>query len=588
MDTKEDFTQLKLLFTDPIQHDYEVIRPVVLFARPVAERSRETEIERTTVGEKARRFVTEGMLGLVDQRTTQAGRKGHEYPDPIASYILYLKQLYPPIHYREIVRILARKFGYKTNHHTVKNFLERHPIPVQLELELTTFHEFEDAYEARWAVVRLFYEGWDKKSIAGLLKLSRRHVGRLIEAFERDGFSGLEDKRTRPPNHPHNQLTLPFLEEVLEVQKAYPRAGRFRVHGILEQKKGEEVPSESTVGRAMAANRFFRDAPGPWPPPPMRSNAEPKELPYNPLYRHQYWFIDIRYLVKLNRRWIYSICIIEGYSRKILAGMASEYQDELSILQLLHAALSEYGCPEGIVSDNGSVFTAHAYEQLLQKLEIQPCYIEKGKAWQNLIESQFKIQLRLADAYFEEAETLSEVEAQHAAFIQVFNTTNHWAHRMREDGLKTPVDVLGWERGRPVEPGMLRRIFRHLQFPRVVNRHGLVSVQRFYIYAERGLARQRVAVWIYEDRLRIEYQQTLLARYTCVVDRRQNALVSVTQPKLYRTPFVSPQLELFELDDEQWRKVLRRPPYAPRKSQESLARQLPLLNLEVILCLFLL
>jgi hypothetical protein len=77
-------------------------------------------------------------------------------------------------------------------------------------------------------------------------------------------------------------------------------------------------------------------------------------LPFQPLYPHHYWFIDIRYLVKLDGKWVYSICIIEGYSRKILAGMASRYQDELAILQLLHAALSEYGGPEGIVSGNGA------------------------------------------------------------------------------------------------------------------------------------------------------------------------------------------------------------------------------------------
>ena len=114
MPTTEEFAQLRLRFIDPIQHDYEVIRPVVLFAQPVAERSREIDLERTTVGEKARRFVTSGMLGLADQRKTRAGRKGHEYPEPVANYILYLKQLYPPIHYREIVRIVERKFGYQT------------------------------------------------------------------------------------------------------------------------------------------------------------------------------------------------------------------------------------------------------------------------------------------------------------------------------------------------------------------------------------------------------------------------------------------------------------------------------------------
>ncbi len=59
---------------------------------------------------------------------------------------------------------------------TVKHFLERHPIPVQLPLPWTTFHQFEDAYQARWAVVRLYYEGWHKHSIAGVLTLSPKHV----------------------------------------------------------------------------------------------------------------------------------------------------------------------------------------------------------------------------------------------------------------------------------------------------------------------------------------------------------------------------------------------------------------------------
>src|SRR5207244_2662398 len=68
MAAAEDFAQYKLQFVDYIQHDYEVIRPIVLFAETIAERSRQTGIERTSVGDKARRFVMEGMLGLVDQR----------------------------------------------------------------------------------------------------------------------------------------------------------------------------------------------------------------------------------------------------------------------------------------------------------------------------------------------------------------------------------------------------------------------------------------------------------------------------------------------------------------------------------------
>ena len=69
MTSIESFQQLQLHFIDPIQYQYEAIRPVVLHTQPVAQRSRETEIPRTTLNEKAKRFVTGGMFALVDQRT---------------------------------------------------------------------------------------------------------------------------------------------------------------------------------------------------------------------------------------------------------------------------------------------------------------------------------------------------------------------------------------------------------------------------------------------------------------------------------------------------------------------------------------
>jgi len=556
----EDFAQYKLHFVDDIQHDYEVIRPMVLLAETIAERSRQTGIERTVVGAKARRFAMAGMLGLVDQRLGNLGRKDHVYPEAIAAHILYLKQLYPPIHDRELVRIVQRKFGYQTNHHTVKHFLARHASPLQLEFNLLAFAEFADAYQARWTVVRMWYEGWNKQSIAGCLQMARSHVYAIIAAFERDGFEGLEDHRTRPVSHPDNQLTLPFLQAVLDLQQEYPRAGRFRIHGLLEQAQGADLPSEATIGRAMAINRRVHGAPGPWSSASDEHEitTEPRHLPSRPHYRHHLWFVDIRYLVKLEGRWVYSLCILEGYSRTILAGMASEHQDLPALLQLLFAALSSYGCPAGIVSDHGAVFQAHDYVAILKALEIEPKYIELRKPWQNLIEAQFKVQLRLADFKFEQARTVDEIQQLHAAFIETFNTTRHWAHQERTDNRRTPVDVLGWVRGRAVDPERLRHLFGRVQFLRTVNPYGFVSIQRFYIYAEQGLSRQRVSVWIYEGQLRIEYRETLVARYRCAYDQPQKRLRGVSHPMLYPTVFASPQLELIELDDAQWIKVQQR------------------------------
>ena len=103
----------------------------------------------------------------------------------------------------------------------------------------------------------------------------------------------------------------------------------------------------------------------------------------------------------------------------------------------------------------------------------------------------------------------------------------------------------------------------------------------FYIYAEQGLSRHRVSVWIYEGQLRIEYQETLLAPYQSHYDQQQKRLQDVSQPTLCQTPFFSPQLELFELDDEQWLKLHQRTYQRRQKRITQLARQLQLTNLSL-------
>jgi hypothetical protein len=171
--------------------------------------------------------------------------------------------------------------------------------------------------------------------------------------------------------------------------------------------------------------------------------------------------------------------------------------------------------------------------------------------------------------------------------MQLFNTTRHWAHKERTDNRLTPMAVLNEQIGRAVTTKKLHKAFRHLQFSRLVNQHGLVSVQRFFIYAERGLAKKRVTVWIYEDRLNIEYKHTLMARYDCKLARKQRQLTSISTPKIYDTNFDSPQLELFVLDDSQWLKVIQRPPFAPRQSRsEPLAEQLLLWSTELSIFLW--
>jgi hypothetical protein len=79
-------------------------------------------MERTTVGDKARRFVLDGMAGLRDRRTAARGPQEPGYPEAIAGYLISLKPLYPPMHLRDMERMVLRQCAYKTNQHTLKRF----------------------------------------------------------------------------------------------------------------------------------------------------------------------------------------------------------------------------------------------------------------------------------------------------------------------------------------------------------------------------------------------------------------------------------------------------------------------------------
>ena len=65
----------------------------------------------------------------------------------------------------------------------------------------------------------------------------------------------------------------------------------------------------------------------------------------------------------------------------MVAGMASPPQDLTAILQMLFAALAEYGCPQAIMSDNGRVLRAGDSLTILRALDIEPLHIEQGKPW---------------------------------------------------------------------------------------------------------------------------------------------------------------------------------------------------------------
>jgi len=117
-----------------------------------------------------------------------------------------------------------------------------------------------------------------------------------------------------------------MVEAVRKLQQN-PELGAFRIHAALEQ-LGIHL-SHRTCGRILARNRKLYGLRGPEAKP-----REPKPMPFQAHRRHQYWTVDVRYIDvhQLGGGNIYSITILDNYSRFIVGSAISRTQDQPAYL----------------------------------------------------------------------------------------------------------------------------------------------------------------------------------------------------------------------------------------------------------------
>jgi hypothetical protein len=70
------------------------------------------------------------------------------------------------------------------------------------------------------------------------------------------------------------------------------------------------------------------------------------------------------------------------------------------VLMVLYAAIRQHGAPAALVTDSGGVFLAHHAQQIYAALHIRKAEIARRQAWQSLIETNFGVQMRMADYHF--------------------------------------------------------------------------------------------------------------------------------------------------------------------------------------------
>src|SRR5262245_59591716 len=353
------------------------------------------------------------MVGLVpaNLKVTPRGR-APRVPDVVRQEVDRLKALYGGFHYRELARILFFTFGYPIHQNTVKQLWHQSPMAAPQPPSRGDYRAHADRTHARLQIVRLYYQGWDKVSLSRFPQISRPTVDQWIARFETEDIAGLID-RQRGPQSPR-KVWFPVIVAVYHLQKRHADAGEFRIWSLLAR---PDI-SVRTVGRIMALNkRVYEDIPHVRRPGPKPS---PQPHPYKARHPHEFWFIDGRMMdfALEGVRW-WSLIILDGYSRTMLAGMIAPTEATWVALMVLYTACLRYGAPVSLVSDGGGAYTSADFEAVCARLQIhhETIVSTQGESYLNWMETHFNIQRRLYDDHFSLARTPAELEQRHQAFI---------------------------------------------------------------------------------------------------------------------------------------------------------------------------
>ena len=422
--------------------------------------------------------------------------------------------------------------------------------------------------------MELRLSGWSAKAIAGYLGVHKATVYRALERWKERGFEGLADGF---PGRPPGVRKADFAAvEAIRKLAQNPGLGAFRVHAAMRQ-MGFDL-SRATCGRILA---MIREVYG-YEKPEGGGRTE-RMMPFAATERHQIWSADVRHLDMVDESLVgskaYAVTIMDNYSRAILASAVTRRQDLFAFLSVFYRAVERHGAPKTLVTDSGSVFLANRAKAIYAALGMSKEEIEKGRPWQNYAETTFGIQQRMADCHFQKAESWAELARAHDRFVSDYNAQSHFAHQRREDGRRSPGEVLSWVAGMRFHPQDLERAFFSERFSRVLDASGYATLMRWRLYGEEALAGKEANLWLLEDTLTLEHAGESLSAYEVTHDMaglpnargRSGRLAAVRKLILFETSYVAAQMRLFglaeTLGEDGWLKVMRLDDYAPRSSR---------------------
>jgi len=213
---------------------------------------------------------------------------------------------------------------------------------------------------------------WSKRRTLAGLGISRSTYYRWQRRFFRDGEAGLVNRRPRP-GRVWNRLRPEEEQRILSEGLRQPDWSPRELACWLTDHGGFSV-SESTVYRILKRHGLIQE-------------VELKGFPAGKEYRvktkriNEQWQSDASYFFVIGWGWYYLISVLDDYSRYILAWELKRDMTAGSMSEVVQQAVEWTGMERvpvddrtRLLTDRGSGYLAHAFEEYLKALEIRHIY----------------------------------------------------------------------------------------------------------------------------------------------------------------------------------------------------------------------
>lgn len=200
------------------------------------------------------------------------------------------------------------------------------------------------------AVKEVLADGLSVTEVAERYGVARQTMHRWIARYRKGGLGALADRSHRPDSCPH-QMPAVIEARVLELRRVHDEWGPIRIRHALAREEVQPLPGRSSIYRALvraglikARRRRRRRADyRRW------ERAAPMEL----------WQLDVMGRVFLADGTELKVTTgIDDHSRFCVIAQIVPRATARRVCAAFSGALSRYGLPEEVLTDNGKVFTA--------------------------------------------------------------------------------------------------------------------------------------------------------------------------------------------------------------------------------------